>query len=538
LLTIGPNAKLGSFRILPKLHKNKFGIRPIINCKDHPTSNLAFLMDVILQPFVKNSESYIQDSQNLIQKIGNQKFPIGSRLFSCDFESLYINIDHVDAHFVICFFMKDKLNSKHINIQAFSKILELILNHNIFLFDCSFFRQVIGIAMGSKCGPSIANVYLSCYEKKWLVVHRPLFYARFIDDVLVISLNSVESLNTAFLNLRINITEGSSVVFLDLKISFDRLLRQISFSLYIKPTNTFCFLFILSNHPLFIFNNIPKSIFIRVRRICSSFIDYLFYSRLFTFELIKRGYSFKLLSSQSRMIGKIDRNDLIPYKNKKKFIDNKTIFLNVEFEKTLVNLKDIFIKTWKNTFLNHETLKDTKLIILNKMQLNLSSLMVHNFPYPKISIFSYKNCSDLNCFVCRFAINDSKICLNSNFYLPIENNSSCETIDCVYILCCTKCSYYYIGQTNCFKRRFNEHVNKIINFVPFVTRDSNVALHFNLAKHDYSQDLKFYIYKSDMELSDRLKQETFLIHLFMNLDVKVLNELIPSIKNVLFSNYV
>ena len=63
------NNKLGSFNILPKIHKSKFGTRPIINCIKHPTANLALLIDGLLQPFVQNSESFIKDSQNLIQKL-------------------------------------------------------------------------------------------------------------------------------------------------------------------------------------------------------------------------------------------------------------------------------------------------------------------------------------------------------------------------------------------------------------------------------------------------------------------------------------
>ncbi len=35
------DAVLGKFRILPKLHKDKFSVRPIINCRNHPTSRLC-----------------------------------------------------------------------------------------------------------------------------------------------------------------------------------------------------------------------------------------------------------------------------------------------------------------------------------------------------------------------------------------------------------------------------------------------------------------------------------------------------------------
>ncbi len=37
-------SKLGSFRLLAKLHKPKFSWRPIINCKNHPNKNIQFDM--------------------------------------------------------------------------------------------------------------------------------------------------------------------------------------------------------------------------------------------------------------------------------------------------------------------------------------------------------------------------------------------------------------------------------------------------------------------------------------------------------------
>jgi len=65
---INKNNKLGAFRLLAKLYKDKLGFRPIINCVNHPTIFLCLLIDLILQEFVKETSSFILDSQNLIQK--------------------------------------------------------------------------------------------------------------------------------------------------------------------------------------------------------------------------------------------------------------------------------------------------------------------------------------------------------------------------------------------------------------------------------------------------------------------------------------
>jgi hypothetical protein len=69
-LLINDKAKLGKFRILPKIHKpNSFGIRPIINCINSPTNKISKLLFLIIQPLVVNSSSYLQDSQHLLQII-------------------------------------------------------------------------------------------------------------------------------------------------------------------------------------------------------------------------------------------------------------------------------------------------------------------------------------------------------------------------------------------------------------------------------------------------------------------------------------
>lgn len=104
-------SKLGRYRLLMKIHKAKFGTRPIINSKSHPTENLSWLLDCLIRPLIILTESYIQDSQNLLQKTKNKKFPFNCKIYSCDFEGLYSNIDLTHALFIIYDFMKDKINS-------------------------------------------------------------------------------------------------------------------------------------------------------------------------------------------------------------------------------------------------------------------------------------------------------------------------------------------------------------------------------------------------------------------------------------------
>ena len=94
------------------------------------------------------------------------------------FSSLYSNIDHEDCINNLTDFFKDKLESEHINIKGFYVIIKLILNYNFFKYNNKYFKKKLGIEMGSLCGPSIANLFVYIYEKKWLshYISKLLFY--------------------------------------------------------------------------------------------------------------------------------------------------------------------------------------------------------------------------------------------------------------------------------------------------------------------------------------------------------------------------
>ena len=87
----------------------------------------------------------------LIQKSQNIKFPKHSKLYSCDFESLYTNINLAHALIVICEFISRKFSSSEISSLGFYEILKLIFENNIFRFKKKYFKQISGIAMGAKC---------------------------------------------------------------------------------------------------------------------------------------------------------------------------------------------------------------------------------------------------------------------------------------------------------------------------------------------------------------------------------------------------
>jgi hypothetical protein len=314
------NSKLGKFRILCKLHKEKFGIRPIVNNINHPTSQICKFVDLVLQPLVQQTSTYVKDSQQILQKYNNMRLDYEELyLYTSDIEALYTNIDKNKAADLITEEIKDNLDTNYITPFAFNTIIRLIFENNVFKYENKYFIQIKGLAMGCICGPSIANLFVHVLERKWLIIYKPIIYDRFIDDIFLVVNKKIDKqdFQSYFYNLKFTFVQSEMVNFLDLNIRFDPILKKLHFSMYIKPTNTYSYLLNSSNHPNYIFRNIPKSLFIRIRRICNSFVDYNYYSRKLIFQLIERGYDYKKICSISYTIGKIDRNLLLPYKIKK-----------------------------------------------------------------------------------------------------------------------------------------------------------------------------------------------------------------------------
>ena len=125
-----------------------------------------------------------------------------------------------------------KLNPKYyseFNPSGFYSLLSLILENNYFYFShlnsLLFFLQLSGIAMGTSCGPSVANLHLVYYEIRFLHNVNVSLYHRFIDDNIFVSKNVLtnKDFEDIYPDLELEIQQADEVNFLDLKIKFDLL---------------------------------------------------------------------------------------------------------------------------------------------------------------------------------------------------------------------------------------------------------------------------------------------------------------------------
>ena len=149
---------------------------------------------------------------------------------------------------------------------------------NNFEFDDKHYLQIHGTAMGTKMAPSYANLFLAKFETDALshAPHQPHTSWRYIDDIFMIWTHTEQDLLsfTSYLSsihptLKFTSNHCSkSLPFLDVNVVLNN--GKMETDLYTKPTNKHRYLLQPSCHPHHTKRAIPSSLFLRLRRICSS----------------------------------------------------------------------------------------------------------------------------------------------------------------------------------------------------------------------------------------------------------------------------
>ena len=119
---------------------------------------------------------------------------------------------------------------------------------NHFYFNGEIYKQIDGVAMGSPLGPTLANVFMSHMEKRWLkdcpLEFKPILYRRYVDDSFLL-FNSdqhiqqfLEYLNNKHESIKftVELSKNNILPFLDIKIKKES--NGFSTSIYRKPTFT------------------------------------------------------------------------------------------------------------------------------------------------------------------------------------------------------------------------------------------------------------------------------------------------------------
>jgi hypothetical protein len=124
--------------------------------------------------------------------------------------------------------------------------------------------------------------------------------------------------------------------------------------------------------------------------------------------------------------------------------------------------------------------------------------------------------------------------------------SKCDSKGIVYIIFCSKCSIFYIGESSrTVSIRLNEHIKNIQRFrdnlekyIATLSSTSETAIHFNRKGHSLN-DFRFAVFDINLDDEKRWSTETDLINLFKTLKIPILNvkiNAISSIKHLTFTS--
>ena len=166
---------------------------------------------------------------------------------SLDVDSLFTNI-LLDETIDVCV---NQLFENTDTVEGFKKselkqLLCLAAKEFYFIINGLLYKQIDGVAMGSPLGPSLANAFLSYYEKNWLnncpQGFKPVFYRRYVDDIFILFKSNdhlkyfQDFLNSCHINMSFSMEteKENKLSFLDVEVIREQ--GKFTTTVYRKPT--------------------------------------------------------------------------------------------------------------------------------------------------------------------------------------------------------------------------------------------------------------------------------------------------------------
>ncbi|XP_072050367.1 uncharacterized protein [Amphiura filiformis] len=423
---------------------------------EHPTAGLP---------------SYVKDTTDFLNKLDSLKdIPNDSILVSLDVKGLYTNIPHDDG-ITACKEALDNRTNKTPSTDDLINLLELTLKSNNFVFNDEHYLQTSGTAMGAKFSPSYANIFMGWHEGTLFNTSalKPLVWYRYIDDIFMIWTHSKDELEQ-FINHANQIHPSikftsdyspSQVNFLDVAVKLSE--GQIHTDLYSKPTDKHTYLLPTSCHPRHCTRNIPYSLALRLRRICSDESAFQHQPETLKQQLINRGYQEDNISNQITKAASTTRENSLKYKIKSK---SKRVPLVVTYHPRLPHLSEIIRKQWHMIETNprlHKALPEVPLISYKRppnLRKHFVKAKVHtNSNIDPKTDNGCKPCQKPRCKNCAYMqVTSTFSNKNRSKCYTVRQEVTCSTNNVVYLIECANCNIQYVGETgNNIRERMRNH---------------------------------------------------------------------------------
>ena len=501
--------RTSKFYLNPKIHKKGNPGRPVIDSLNCHSTKLSKYVDFHLQPIVKDLKSYTKDSTDTINKLRKIQGQIKKDdiLVTMDVRSLYTNIPNDEGIQAV----RQKLNesSSRISTRVITTFLFLILTLNNFIFNGINYLQTLGCAMGTKCAPTYANIFMGVFEERHIypyIMDKIRVYMRYIDDIFFIWKGTeseldefLKHLNEKHATIKFDYEKSKmSINFLDLTIYKDEQ-GKLATKLYTKPTDRQAFLHKHSSHPNHMKKSIPYGQALRLKRICSNQNEYDEAIQQLKTKLISRGYKIEEIEEQLKRVSSLKREDLLTYKEKERM--TKIPFITT-YHPQLPNIRNNIHKHWNILKINKQLGKifDEKPIIAYRRNKNLRDIigqktLMNNKVIRKReeerTNGQCKPCNSRRFNLCCQQIRNTKTFRSTQTKkdYKIFHLMNCKSNNVIYLLECNLCPMQYIGKSEWpMNIRLNKHRNDVRR-----TDAIDVCKHFNQATHNFNKNAKITI---------------------------------------------
>ena len=261
------HCRTAEFYGLPKTHKPGNPLRPIVSACGDPLDKLSWFLQCILTQLLSFIPAHLTNTQSYLARL-KDKFPNGlppkSIIFSIDVCNLYGSIpikEGIDNVMKLIEANISKINTFSTTLDDIRSLLTHVLTNNFVRFNTKIFKQTTGIAMGNRLAPPVAISFMHAFETSFLasVTYLPIFYVRYIDDILGVWTHGIDRLNHFFnlmnsfhpsIRLTIDHTEFTGkLAFLDTLITVHPS-GTYTTELYFKPMTAPIILHYTSAHPM------------------------------------------------------------------------------------------------------------------------------------------------------------------------------------------------------------------------------------------------------------------------------------------------
>ncbi|CAF4707022.1 unnamed protein product, partial [Rotaria sp. Silwood2] len=311
-----PNRKkteLAYMYFIPKPHKKRTPLRPILNTIHAATKPISQFLDRLIRPlfdrFVR--QTTIVDGADLLDRFQHyteKGYLKSSTLFiTFDINNLYTMLPQEESLNILAEFLRlhncEKVNG--LSIDTIIELARVVLQANAFVYNKKFYRQIIGGAMGSAFTLTLANIFMWKWERQTILpkLASHEVYGRYIDDVFFTSNESedkvkqiLDAANNFHPNIKLEYKIGKSLPFLDVLVQNNN--GILVSSLYHKPSAQPTVVSFLSDHPRHVFRNVIQTALTRAVRYSSTFEIFNNERRVIRLMFLYNGYPSNYINQQ------------------------------------------------------------------------------------------------------------------------------------------------------------------------------------------------------------------------------------------------